>query len=297
MSSIRRYDLLRTRLDRFTRMLPGVDSGKVGAIHRTRVATRRLRELLPVLQFDPATFRKLNRRLKRLTRRLGTVRELDVLLLLLEELHESRRSPERALRRVGDSVNKARDEARERLSRKDVAADLKRTLKKLERVAAKLENEDRGRSRGRGWRWAIEARMVRRAATLKHAIREAGSMYVPDRLHAVRLALKKLRYGAELAADAAGLKETPEARALKRGQELLGRLRDLQVLIERVRKVQASMTPPDIAGWRELDALVTSLEHHCRRLHARYVRERDALMTVCDRLGVRASAAAARRAG
>ena len=120
---------------------------------------------------------------------------------------------------------------------------------------------------------------------------------MPDRVHSVRLALKKLRYGLELSAEAAGVKETPDVRMLKRGQELLGRLRDFQVLIERVRKVQASMTTPDVAAWRELDALITSLEHQCRRLHARYVRDRVALIALCDRLGVRASAAAARRAG
>jgi CHAD domain-containing protein len=278
-------------------MLPGVETGDTGAVHRTRVASRRLRELLPVLELDHAVARKLTRRLKKLNRRLGTVRESDVLIQLLDELHKSDRIPDRALRRVGDAARKARDEARGRLSHKNVAADLKRTAKKLEGIAATLEDADAGRSRGRGWRWAIDARVARRAATLRHAIREAGSMYVPDRVHTVRLALKKLRYGLELSAEAAGVKETPDVRMLKRGQELIGRLRDFQVLIERLRNVQASMTTPDVAAWRELDTLVTSLEHHCRRLHARYVRDRVALMTLCDRLGVRASAAAARRAG
>ena len=42
-----RYDLLRTRLDRLTRMLPGVEARDVKAVHRTRVASRRLRELNP----------------------------------------------------------------------------------------------------------------------------------------------------------------------------------------------------------------------------------------------------------
>ena len=65
-------------------------------------------------------------------------------------------------------------------------------------------------------------------------------------------------------------------------------------------KPGANFGPPanaDVAAWRELDSLVTLLEHHCRRLHARYVRGRVALMTLCDRLAVRASAAAVRRAG
>jgi len=78
MSSTRRYDLLRSRLDRFTRTLHGVESGEVGAVHRVRVASRRLRELLPVLEIEQALARKLVRRLRKLTRRLGGVRDLDV---------------------------------------------------------------------------------------------------------------------------------------------------------------------------------------------------------------------------
>ena len=84
--SPRRYDLLRTRLDRFTRMLHGVERGDVRAIHRTRVATRRLREVLPILQLDATLARKLGRRLKRVTERLGAVRELDVLMLHIDEI-------------------------------------------------------------------------------------------------------------------------------------------------------------------------------------------------------------------
>jgi hypothetical protein len=72
---------------------------------------------------------------------------------------------------------------------------------------------------------------------------------------------------------------------LKRAQELLGRMHDLQVLVDRVRHVQASLTPPDVIAWRELDAIVSGLETSGRRLHARYVRDRDGLVALCNRLG------------
>src|SRR5260370_39500596 len=80
-----RSDLLKTRLDRFARMLPGVEAGELRALHRARVASRRLRELLPVLQLHPDATRKHLRRLRNVTERLGAVRELDVLLLLIDE--------------------------------------------------------------------------------------------------------------------------------------------------------------------------------------------------------------------
>ena len=101
MPVIRRSELLKARLDRFSRVLQGVENGDITALHRARVASRRLRELLPVLQLDYDVAVKLNRRLRRVTARLGTVRELDVLLLLIDELHVSRRVRLSAKGRVG----------------------------------------------------------------------------------------------------------------------------------------------------------------------------------------------------
>lgn len=295
MPTALRHQLLRSRLDRFTRMLPGVESGEIGAIHQTRVAARRLREILPILQLEPSTVRKVNRRLRKLTRRLSHVRELDVLIKLIDELREARRVPTRALARVGTELRATRDEAKSRRLRKAVAADLKRASRKLEAIAEEVRKSDE-RSRGRAWQWAIDARLANRAVHLKDAMNEAGAMYLPERLHSVRIAIKKLRYGLELSVEAAGLKDTPDLRGLRRCQELLGRLRDFQMLIERVRQTQACLTPPDVTAWRELDALVIPLEHQCRRLHARYVRDRSSLLLLCDRLGARGSLAA-RRAG
>jgi CHAD domain-containing protein len=297
MSSTRRYHLLRSRLDRFTRTLPGVESGEIGAVHRARVASRRLRELLPVLQLEQHVVRKLGRRLRKLTKRLGSVRDLDVLILLIDEQRESGRLPDRALRRVSDAVHQACDEARGGLSLSQVAADLKRVGRKFEAIATELEPADRERSPA--WRWAVDARVSRRASALKAAIEAAGAVYLPERLHRVRLAVKKLRYGVELAVETTGIKDSSDLVTLRHGQELLGRLQDLQVLIERVRRLQTSLTPPDLADWRELDALVTALEHSCRRLHARYVRDRTALTLLSDRLAARASSgrSLARRAG
>ena len=74
-----------------------------------------------------------------------------------------------------------------------------------------------------------------------------------------------------------------------------------QMLIEQVRETQASLAPPSVTVWRELDTLVVSLEDDCRRLHARYMRLREALAALAQRRSVQAHApnnrAPARRAG
>jgi CHAD domain-containing protein len=278
-----RYDLLRARLERFSREMPGVETRDIRAVHRTRVASRRLRELLPVLQLDEGVGGKLSHQLRKVTRRLGGVREADVMLLLIAELHESGRFSESALRLVRDAARAERDEARAEIPVKPTAAAFQRILKKLDRAARKLEGPEDAQTR-RAWRWALDARVSSRALALRHAIDKAGSVYLAERLHGTRIALKKLRYGLELDVESRGVKSTKELRTLKRMQGVLGRLHDLQVLIDHVRSVQASLTPPSVTMWRDLDTVLMSLEESCRRLHARYVGERQTLVDICDRL-------------
>jgi CHAD domain-containing protein len=299
-----RSELLKRRLDPFTRVLNAVEQGDVRALHRARVASRRLRELLPMLQLDGDVARKLNRRLKRVTARLGTVRELDVLLMLIDELHVSGRDRRSALGRVGVVVAKDRDDARKRLFTKLPVSDMRRLAQKLDRIVGELRDDDVSSSKAasRNWRWAVDAQVAGRASRLAEAIVDAGAMYLPERLHAVRIAVKKLRYALELSTELAGIKNDADVRALRRVQDGLGRMHDLQVLIERVRQVQASLAPPNVTVWRELDVLIVSLEDDCRRLHARYMRARDTLTAITDALRARPQVAAprsvaARRAG
>jgi CHAD domain-containing protein len=297
-----RAQLLRRRLERLTRPLPALEDGDVPALHRARVASRRLRELVPMLQIDGDVARKLSRRLRRITTRLGTVRELDVLIMLIDELHVSRREHREALSRVAVAVARKRDDARKRMFDRLPIASMWRVAKRIARLADELEQieESGGAAVARRWQWAVDARVARRAERLASAIEEAGAVYLPERLHTVRIALKKLRYTAELAADIVGDRLTPDIRTMRRVQDTLGRLHDLQVLIDRVRQVQASLTPPSVALWRALDALVTALDNDCRQLHARYMRVRGDLEAVAARLArsqADAPRAHARRAG
>lgn len=291
--------LLKTRLNRFTRGLDGLERGDVRGLHSVRVASRRMRELVPVLQLASHAGRKLSKRLRKVTRRLGAVRELDVLLLLIDELHVSRPIHQSALRRVRIEVAAARDTARKKLRDRLSTDDLRRLQRKLSRTVdalAERQEETTGERRdlARAVQWAIDARIARRAARFHQAIAAAGAVYLPERLHDVRIASKKLRYALELAEQQRGERNTPPVRALKRVQALLGRMHDLQVLMERVREAQASLTPPSLGAWRELNELVIALEDMCRRLHARYVRERVPLEALTRRVGSTGAAARAR---
>lgn len=289
-----RYDLLKGRLNRFSKQMHGVESGDVQAIHGTRVASRRLRELLPVLQLKADSADKLGRQLRRVTKRLGELRELDVTLQLLEKLQTQGRPGATALQMVIESVRRERDEAYRHPSSKPFDATLERLDRQLHKIADDLKGADKRRA-ARRWMWALDARVVRRAFMLRRTIERAGAMYWPKRLHQARLATKKLRYGLELLVEASPPVSTkpmeePESHekadllALRRGQDLLGRLHDLQVVSDRVREVQAACEPTNVAISHEFDALAASLEDDSRRLHARYVRSRSVLLAICDRL-------------
>ena len=95
-----RYAPFRKRLDDFIESARRIHEGDVEAVHRTRVASRRLREFVPLLGLDHDTSEKLSQQLTKVTRRLGKVRELDVLSL------------EVAVDRNGRTCGRARDRER-----------------------------------------------------------------------------------------------------------------------------------------------------------------------------------------
>lgn len=292
-----RVRLIRTQVERFLRALHGVERGDVPSLHRARVATRRLREIVPLLQLDGGTAHKLTRRLRTVTHRLGAVREHDVLLGLVDELHGGRRASGDALARVGMVVARDRDAARERLFERLPVDDMRRLGRKLRAIAEDLEDDD-DLGASRSVRWALDARVAHRAARLGEAVHDAGAVYLPERLHGVRIAVKKLRYVLEVGDELTDAAVKSDVALLRRAQDALGRMHDLQVLIDRVRAVQATLAPPNVSVWRALDTLIGVLDDECRRLHARYMKARSELLAMAERLsGVeRASAARPRSA-
>jgi len=289
-----RVRLIRTHIDRFSRALRGVERGDAGSLHRARVATRRLRELVPLLQLDGHAADKLTRRLRSVTHQLGAVREQDVLLGLVDELHDDRRASGDALARVGMVVARDRDAARQRMLDRMPVADMRRLARKLRTIADQLEDAPRDT---RTVRWALEARVARRAARLASSLRDAGAVYLPERLHAARIDVKKLRYVLEVAGTLVDARVREDVAALTRAQDALGRMHDLQVLLDRVRTVQATLAPPNVTVWRALDTLVRQLDDECRRLHARYMKERPQLEAIATRLAGDEQRQAGARAG
>jgi CHAD domain-containing protein len=242
-----------------------------------------LREAIPVVSAS-AEGRKLERVMRRLTQSLGPVRELDVALLMLEEFSGAPDVPRAGVsclqqvvreerRRLHADMTKAVDRCNvPKLTRKAVAAAKKRD----ERAGTGARARDPERLA------AARARAARRAERLAAAIENAAGIYLPDRLHDVRIAVKKFRYAMEIARELSGSRATARILTLKKGQDLLGRMHDLEVLIARIRAVQGSPNAPSLRLSADLDRLVRRLETECRQLHGHYIALRPALLSICD---------------
>jgi CHAD domain-containing protein len=279
--STSRDRLWRKRLNELSAVWPDLVNGRTTGLHKTRVASRRIREALPVVAVDapPDKVRKLNKKMRTLTRSLGPIRELDVELALLEERAAADGMPARVLEAVRRDVASRRQALRRELKHGAPIGDLSKLLKKLERVAggkgAKAKGRKKSRQREAAWRGMLATRLVRRAKRLDAALEEAGPVYAADRLHAVRISVKKLRYALEIARDASVSGVVPLLKVLKRHQERLGHLHDLQVLLMHVREADALAGGSALGT--ELAAYADSLDRECRRLHAAFVERRGEL--------------------
>ena len=260
--------LIRQRLSALTRLLPAAQGGDVTAIHHARVATRRLREALPIVA-NGSKRRKLTKTVSRLTRALGLVRELDVALLTVDELAADATLPVEGLDQLGAIIMEERHRVFTSMTREVERVDLDRLQRKV--LAAARRAAERHPTPGPKTLKKVIERSARRALSLQAAIENAGRIYLSDRLHQVRIAVKKLRYMLEIARELSRSRASARIRMLKSVQDLLGRMHDLEMLIMRIRALQGSDRAPTLKISADLDRLVRRLETECRQLHVRYM--------------------------
>jgi CHAD domain-containing protein len=247
--------------------LGGALAGHHHGVHQARVASRRLREAVPVLTsgVKGTKAKKALRKIRRLTKALGTVRELDVTLHVLDDLASRDTLPRLALEEVRAHVVTERDQRRAAMLERMEDVNLPKLDRRLASVGTVLAQSD-----AEQWRDALGARLVSRAKALASAMDEAGRIYAPEHLHRVRIAAKKLRYAMELASDAGVKAAAAPVRTVKRVQDALGTLHDLQTLLTHVAAVQVQPSGRTLPEGG-LDIIGRALENECRHLHARYV--------------------------
>lgn len=263
----------------FSKHLPKTLQGEVEPLHQGRVSTRRLREVLPLCgcEVPRGLTNRAQRRLRRVGRALGDVREVDVSIGITGELLRNGAVETEAAERLLSHLKDERDERRERMLDRLSSVN----TRKLERDLADIARVLGMRQQSDAWAQMLAVRVERRARRVQEAVREAGALYISDRVHSVRIAVKKLRYALEIAADTGEARTKTAVRELKQLQDVLGKLHDLEVLGATVQ----DLTVPAAAGEplnAQLEALRLALDRDCRGLHSQYVGRRDALLSLCD---------------
>ena len=282
--------LIAKRLRTLEVTLAGAARGDREALHRARIASRRIREALPLLSAG-LRGRRLERKVRRITRALGPVRELDVALQILDDVERSGELSRSALARLRQAVARERHALQAEMKRRIEDCNLEKLRKRALCVVRKsaahgsLRRDPEALARAR-------ARAARRAEQLQLAIEAASGIYLPDRLHEVRIAVKKLRYALELVRELSRSRARVHLKTLSTVQDTLGRMHDLEVLIARTRAVQGAPGAPTLKLSGELDVLVRRFETECRQLHAQYMAARRALLEICEH-AISAGAAAA----
>jgi len=275
---------LARRVEALAGHLEAALEGDERAIHQARVATRRLREIVPiVIDVDTGRGARLRRRLKRLTSALGPVRELDVALVLLASRAEGDKAT--AVEVLQEHLTERRRAAFEHLRE---AVDPGRARRLLVRLADLVEHLDLASRRGHGGLPTRERRrlargVIDRARDLGIAIAEAGAILIVDRVHAVRIATKRLRYALELTGELRLARTASLVSSLRAMQDVLGQLHDLDVLRAEAAQLRTGL-PPDSLVAEDLERLSDDFLADIRLLHARYLRGARALAALTDRV-------------
>jgi CHAD domain-containing protein len=261
--------------------LPGIYDGVELSIHDGRVSLRRACEALSLMRddYDHKALAAIEERLAKATRALGRVRDADAGQHVLQEME--RKFPFAAATigqlRVEFSANQYR--ARRKAVKKLEALE-------LDGLERELSHAWRGHSRhwplpSRGWKRSIVCHLAVRAEHVRTSIARATGVYLPNRAHATRVAIKQLRYTLELAATLGAAGTRRSVRFLKKAQEALGAAHDREVLLEHLehlRRRDGSRINPV-----EADALARFLRAEALALHQQYVESRADLLGVCGK--------------
>lgn len=234
----------------------------VKAVHSARVHTRKLLTLLGLL--DPSKQLEVYRSFKSIQKRLGRVRDADVLIGAFKKKRRVAKAEENAkTAKLLKSVIKLRKEARkgqrQKLARKlpklaggKLDAQWEHFLRdQLPQLAAGLDVNVVMRE--------LEVAYEQQKKTVKQLFKnpESGAAERFEALHALRIGAKKLRYTADAASFALNSKFHAHEQIYKEVQDELGAVNDLHVWLEAMRETD----PGELkAGAKALPGFIGKLE-------------------------------------
>ncbi len=205
-----------------------LDDPKPKSVHRLRSTIRRIESFVGYANLDIG--KKEERSLEKLTdlrKRAGKVRDLDVQIDLLGTLGNGSATKDR--KTLAELLEKKRDRQAKRLDSAVKKIHEAKFFSRLDRIAEHASALQDGKNRS-------QAPLEEAKAQLAAIGKDFGPSQTmkPSRLHGVRVALKRIRYMAELAEESTEQKDL--MRELKSVQDALGEWHDWHELTERAEK-------------------------------------------------------------
>ena len=223
------------------RMLSHEAGSRTGAdiesVHQMRVAIRRMRSLFNLIgaHYRPKTTARYERGLRQTARALGAIRDLDVLILDLQDYQETLSADDQAvLAQVVAMLDERRSASRVRLNRLFDSKRYARFIRGFQRFAKRPEKGARRLKRSEAphqLRHVLPLLLHERMARVKayDTVLPAADDAI---LHALRVEYKQLRYALEFFQPILGRSAGHFLKQVKQMQEILGRINDIAVFSE-----------------------------------------------------------------
>jgi CHAD domain-containing protein len=275
-------DLFQRQIAVLRDKLPGVLEGRSDNVHDARIATRRIRALLPLThEWHPRdVVEDLAVRFKRTGAALGRVRDADVRIELLRHMESRAPAAAASLLRIRQQQEHDRSQQLRQLVKRLERLDIHKAVGRSATPGIWQRSRRWLTARG-AWRNEIRRLVDQRAKEAADAITHATSVYFPNRAHRARIALKKFRYAAEIGAQTGAPITQDLLRTLKKGQDALGELRDRQTLIDELRDTDEPRSDGgDDSGERR--SIIQLAGAEIGDLHRRFVARRPRLLAATD---------------
>ena len=279
-------------LGQFIRMLEYEAGSRTGAdledVHKMRVAIRHMRSLFRLMEgfYKPRSTESYIADLRRVMRVLGAVRDLDVMTVDLEGFRQELANEEAtAMQDVIDLLDMRRGEARKALVK---CLNSKRYRRFMADFSTFLTTPSAGvaaPSTNMVIPYEVRHALPPLVATQLAQVRAYDSMLAEadaETLHDLRIHFKRLRYSLSLFADLLGAQAGEVIEEIKKMQDLLGRLNDIEVA-----KTNLTELMDDLEGhqnaviWRYIDrleserpALLASLPDAWKRFNGKTVQRK-----------------------
>ena len=231
---------LLNRLQNVAREIDGVrKADDIERIHDMRVATRRMRSALALFEkcLPGKSSKKWNKRMRRVTRALGTARDADVQMDFLQEFLDGvtetryRAGIQRLLLRLQQHREGAQENVIKAMDQLELSGELEemgRTLRRI-RVHARMNHVDENSP------YVYQQAYLTISLRLEDMLAYETYVTQPERmeeLHAMRIAAKRLRYTMEVFGPLyhGDLKEP--LKTVRKVQTILGDIHDCDVWVE-----------------------------------------------------------------